>query len=150
MTWPLSLNNFTLNLIFFLTGIDMLLKQLRIQKGLSQEALAEKSNISVRTLQRIENGKNANMTTLTTLAGVLEVDVETLTCTNSPIQSWSDPQKSFISHCISFVVVMLSLTVISITSEHSQNWVWWVFLGWSIYLFYEGLDVFGILHSIDE
>ena len=41
----------------------MSLKQLRIQKGWAQEVLSEQSNISVRTLQRIENGKTANLTT---------------------------------------------------------------------------------------
>ena len=33
-------------------------KELRIKKGLSQEELAENTGLSIRTIQRIENGEN--------------------------------------------------------------------------------------------
>ena len=33
-----------------------LIKTLRLKKGITQEELAEKTEISVRTIQRIENG----------------------------------------------------------------------------------------------
>lgn len=35
------------------------LKKLRIDKGLSQEELSEKSNLSLRTIQRLENGESS-------------------------------------------------------------------------------------------
>lgn len=54
-----------------------LIKQLRIKKGLTQEELAEKTNISARTIQRIENGKvEARAYTLQSLAKALDVNFE--------------------------------------------------------------------------
>lgn len=128
----------------------MSLKQLRIQKGWSQEVLSEQSNISVRTLQRIENGKTANLTTLKALADALGVEVIQLTQPDTPISNWSQSQKAFISHLIYFVVVMFSLIVINITSTQNHSWVWWVFLGWGLYLLFEGLEAFGVLNALDS
>lgn len=128
----------------------MSLKQLRIQKGWSQDVLSEQSNISVRTLQRIENGKTANLTTLKALADALGVEVIQLTQPDTPISNWSQSQKAFISHLIYFVVVMFSLIVINITSTQNHSWVWWVFLGWGLYLLFEGLEAFGVFNVLDS
>ena len=38
-------------------GLEKRVKELRNRKGMSQELLAEKSGLSLRTIQRIENGK---------------------------------------------------------------------------------------------
>ena len=128
----------------------MLLKQLRAQKGWSQETLAEKSKISVRTIQRIENGKRANLETLKDIAYALEVEVNTLTRENKLSATLNKEQKSFISNLIYFAVVMLSLMVISVTSTESENWVWWIFLGGSLYLLFEGLEVFGVFKALED
>lgn len=56
------------------------IKDLRISKGLSQEGLATISGLSLRTIQRIENGEAApRIQTLQTLAEALEVELEELT-----------------------------------------------------------------------
>ncbi len=128
----------------------MLLKQLRAQKGWSQETLAEKSKISVRTIQRIENGKRANLETLKDIAYALGVEVNTLTQANKLSVTLNKEQKSFISNLIYFAVVMLSLMVISVTSTESENWVWWIFLGGSLYLLFEGLEVFGVFKALED
>jgi len=128
----------------------MLLKQLRAQKGWSQETLAEESKISVRTIQRIENGKRANLETLKDIAYALEVEVNTLTRENKLSATLNKEQKSFISNLIYFAVVMLSLMVISVTSTESENWVWWIFLGGSLYLLFEGLEVFGVFKALED
>lgn len=57
------------------------LKHLRAQKGLTQEALAEQSNVSLRTIQRIEMGqvqpRNATLNLLfETLGAEIPVDIE--------------------------------------------------------------------------
>jgi transcriptional regulator with XRE-family HTH domain len=64
------------------------LSRLRKSKGLSQESLAEKSNISLRTIQRIESGTaTPRPYTLKTLAETLEVPVEQLsTSQENPIE----------------------------------------------------------------
>ncbi|MEM1433976.1 MAG: helix-turn-helix transcriptional regulator [Pseudomonadota bacterium] len=56
----------------------MILKHLRISRHLSQEQLAVMSGLNVRTIQRIESGKNASVESLKSLAAALEVDIETL------------------------------------------------------------------------
>lgn len=50
------------------------LKKLRELQNLTQEELSEKSGISVRTIQRVETGKDPKGYTLRTLAKVLEVE----------------------------------------------------------------------------
>lgn len=56
------------------------IKELRILKGLTQEDLAEKTNLSVRTIQRIESGDVDPRTyTLNLLAEALGVDLEEFT-----------------------------------------------------------------------
>ena len=49
------------------------IKQLRLAKHLSQEQLAEKSKVSVRTIQRLEAGEDASISTLNLVAGSLGV-----------------------------------------------------------------------------
>ena len=50
-------------------------KQLRLDRHWSQEQLAEMSGLSVRTIQRIENGENAGLESLKSLAAVFEKDI---------------------------------------------------------------------------
>ncbi len=58
--------------------------QLRKNKGLSQESLAEMSNVSLRTIQRIEKGTvNPRSFTLKTLAEALEIQPSELTIIDS-------------------------------------------------------------------
>ncbi|MDX8338557.1 helix-turn-helix domain-containing protein [Draconibacterium sp. IB214405] len=52
-----------------------LIKELRIKKGMTQEELAEKTEVSARTIQRIENGQvDPRAYTLQMIAKALEVD----------------------------------------------------------------------------
>ena len=61
----------------------MIIRKLRLEKGFSQEQLAQFAGISTRTLQRIERGANASPETLKCLASVLETDFAIL---------WKDQQ----------------------------------------------------------
>lgn len=51
------------------------IKKLRLAKHLSQEQLAEKAQVSVRTIQRLEAGDDASISTLNLVAGALGVEV---------------------------------------------------------------------------
>ena len=62
----------------------MLVQKLRLQRGWSQEQLAELSGLSVRTIQRIERGLPASTETLKSLASVFEIDFSTLQATQEP------------------------------------------------------------------
>ncbi len=60
--------------------IGQKIKELRLLKGLTQEDLAERTHLSVRTIQRIESGDVDPRTyTLSLLAEALEVELETFT-----------------------------------------------------------------------
>lgn len=55
------------------------IKELRIQKGLTQEELADKTGLSTRTIQRIENGDvDPRIYTLNSIAEALNIDYEEL------------------------------------------------------------------------
>jgi transcriptional regulator with XRE-family HTH domain len=57
-----------------------LIKELRIKKGMTQEELAEKTEVSARTIQRIENGEvDPRAYTLQMIAKALEVDFSLFT-----------------------------------------------------------------------
>ena len=49
---------------------------MRLERHWSQEQLAEMSGLSIRTIQRIENGENAGLESLKSLAAVFETNIE--------------------------------------------------------------------------
>lgn len=57
-----------------------LIKELRIKKGITQEELAELTNLSSRTIQRIENQEvDPHAYTLQMIAKALDVDINVFT-----------------------------------------------------------------------
>lgn len=68
----------------------MILKQLRLSRQLSQEQLAQMSGLNVRTIQRIESGKNASVESLKCLASALNVDIATLNQEKFNVNKQSD------------------------------------------------------------
>lgn len=57
-----------------------LIKELRLKKGMTQEELADKTEVSARTIQRIENGEvDPRAYTLQMIARALEVDYSLFT-----------------------------------------------------------------------
>ena len=51
------------------------IKELRTARAWSQEQLAQVSDLSVRTIQRIENGEPASFETLKSIASAFDLDV---------------------------------------------------------------------------
>lgn len=68
----------TMQLVSGTKAIQMNIQKMRIEKGWSQEELATHSGLSVRTIQRIENGKRASLESLKCLAAVFETSVNDL------------------------------------------------------------------------
>lgn len=56
----------------------MITQKLRLKRGWSQQELAEISDVSLRTIQRIEAGATPSLETLKALAAVFEVSIEDL------------------------------------------------------------------------
>lgn len=63
------------------------LKQLRLQRALSQDALAAASGLHVRTVQRIESSGTASIQSLRSIARALEVDSTRLERSKDSIES---------------------------------------------------------------
>jgi len=63
-----------------------LIKELRIKKGMTQEELADRTELSARTIQRIENGEvDPRAYTLQMIAKALEVDFSIFTGNESNV-----------------------------------------------------------------
>jgi transcriptional regulator with XRE-family HTH domain len=58
--------------------MSLLIQKLRLQRGWSQQQLADLSGLSVRTVQRIESGQKATAESLKSLAAVFEVEFQEL------------------------------------------------------------------------
>lgn len=56
----------------------MAIRARRMEKGWSQEELAQHSGLSTRTIQRIENGQRASLESLKCLGAVFDTSVSTL------------------------------------------------------------------------
>ena len=55
-------------------GDFTLIQKLRLQRGWSQQQLADLSGLSVRTIQCLEKGQDASVESLKSLAAVFEID----------------------------------------------------------------------------
>ncbi|MEP0068174.1 2TM domain-containing protein [Pyruvatibacter sp.] len=135
----------------------MLIRKLRIDKGWSQETLAEVSGLSVRTIQRLERGDKASLETLTALAAVFEVDVPTLS-TEAPMYTPNELSKeerrairyvrdlkAFYSHAATYAVVIFGLFVINLFTGITTPWFIWPMLGWGVGVAAHGLSVFEVM-----
>jgi len=97
------------------------IKELRVLKGLTQEDLADKTNLSVRTIQRIESGDVDPRTyTLNLLAQALGVELEEFTRDKidqeNSIEKQSNPEQWLALLHLSGIFVMLIPPVII--------WIW--------------------------
>lgn len=69
-----------------------LIKELRIKKGMTQEELADKTEVSARTIQRIENGEvDPRAYTLQMIAKALDVDFSLFA--ENELKEKQEPQK---------------------------------------------------------
>ena len=143
----------------------MQVQKLRLQRGWSQQQLAELSGLSVRTIQRIENGSAASTESLKSLASVFEIDFPTLssesampdTPTSSPTHTPSASQqeqlallevrklKGFYLHLAQYVVVIAALCAINLLTTPHRLWFYWPALGWGIGILAHAATIFGWL-----
>ena len=135
----------------------MLVRKLRIEKGWSQETLAEVSGLSVRTIQRIERGGNASLESLSALAAVFEVDIATLTTETSMYKQkeLSEEEreaveyvrdiKAFYSHLVVYVIAITAMAASNLYMGADNLWFIWPMLGWGLGVASHGLAVFEIL-----
>ncbi len=133
----------------------MIIQKMRLQRGWSQQQLAELSGLSVRTIQRIEQGKLASNESLKSLAAVFNVDFSVFKEPDMELKlhsgSSADEElafnyvrklKGFYSHAIKYVVVICILAAVNYLKTPHVLWVPWVAAGWGLGLFFHGLRVF--------
>lgn len=140
----------------------MLIRKLRIERGWSQETLAEISGLSVRTIQRLERGGNASLETLGALAAAFEVDVATLAEETSMYaqKDLSEEErravayvrdiKAFYSHLATYVVVIVALALVNLVMGTERLWFLWPLFGWGIGVAAHGLSVFEVVSLFDS
>jgi transcriptional regulator with XRE-family HTH domain len=136
----------------------MLVQKLRLQHGWSQEQLADLSGLSVRTIQRIEQGQPASTESLKSLAAVFEIDFATLkepsvnaSLTPSPAMAADEALalnhvrhvRQFYLHLVRYGLVICFLTVVNVMTAPQRLWVIWVAVGWGLVLGLRGLRLFG-------
>lgn len=134
----------------------MIVRKLRIQRGWSQEQLAQFSGLSVRTIQRIERGATSSLESLKSLAAVFEVnindlqqgsDMETNThLSDDEIEVMEHVKdiKDFYSHLINYGVVVGAFFILNLLTSPDYIWAWWIALGWGVGVISHGLSVFEI------
>lgn len=139
----------------------MLIQKLRLQRGWSQEQLAEVSGLSVRTIQRLERGQPGSLESMNALAAVFETDLDRLKepSMDSP-QSDVRPDealalahvrkvKGFYVHLTQYLIVIPILTAINLVSYSSYLWFVWPALGWGLGVAAHGASVFGAVPFLD-
>lgn len=134
----------------------MIVRKLRLKKGWSQEQLAELSGLSIRTVQRIEQGQKPSLESLKSLAAVFETTIAELQQepTMSNGVNITDEEKtvieqvraikSFYSHLITYLVVICLLFLINLLTYPNYIWAVWPALGWGIGIINHGLSAFEV------
>lgn len=132
----------------------MTIRQRRLEKGWSQQQLAEFAGVSLRTIQRIEKGNSPTIETLKSLAAVFEVDFNELLEHDASSEidesSLSLEEKEelrhirkvqrFLKDVAYFLVSIPFLWVISRFGD--IDWVWSVVFIWGAILLWDAYEVF--------
>ncbi len=141
----------------------MSIQKLRVDRGWSQEQLAEHTGLSVRTIQRIEGGKTASLESLKCLAAVFETSVSDLVqekimtesaAEQSPITAQQERDaidyvqnlKGFHMNWIAFVVIVPCLYVFNIQVTPDDIWIMWVIVPWALAIGFHAILLFGMFH----
>ena len=128
-------------------------KALRLQRAWSQEQLAELASLSVRTIQRIENGEVPSLETLSALAAVFGVSVTELSAESMVADDSLDrrivdarlrvkQEARFYRSLVSAVIICLLLWGVNYLTSPGNDWVIWVVLIWGSLLVLRGLRLF--------
>lgn len=133
----------------------MQVQKLRLQKGWSQQQLAELSGLSTRTIQRIEAGQTPSIETLKSLASVFEIDFQQLQAGVDMEQDNTENAqaeklalmkvrklKGFYIHLIQYVVIIAGLLVLNLLKSPERFWVVWPALGWGVGVLFHAARTF--------
>ncbi|WP_148876537.1 helix-turn-helix domain-containing protein [Serratia marcescens] len=136
------------------------IRPLRLEKGWSQEQLATIAGLSTRTVQRIENGEQASLETLSAIAAALNVQVSDL---NAPPaqQAMAEEEASeeqrlrrqvaaegkLLSMAVRFAVIGVMLFAVNWFTHPQYLWSLWAIGGMSVALVMRAVRTL-LLHSV--
>lgn len=143
----------------------MLIQKLRLQRGWSQEQLADVSGVSVRTIQRLERGQPGSLETMKALAAVFEIDLDQLqepamttaaeAAPSAPASALGADEaialahvrkvRGFYTHLIQYLIVMAGLAAVNLLATPGYLWVVWPALGWGLGLLSHAASVFQLI-----
>ena len=129
----------------------MLIRQRRLDKGWTQSQLAEFSGLSLRTIQRIEQGQKPTVESQKALASVFETHMSELSYNNEIDESLLTPDemkqlkhvrkiKDFFIHLLYYLAIVPF--IILINWSHNSHWDFGIAIGWGWFLIIKGLSVF--------
>ncbi|MBH3141852.1 MULTISPECIES: helix-turn-helix domain-containing protein [Serratia] len=120
------------------------IRPLRLEKGWSQEQLAAIASLSTRTVQRIENGEQASLETLTAIAAALGVQVSDLNAPpQTPQEETPEAQRlrrqvaaegKLLSMAVRFAVIGAILLAVNVFTHPHYLWSLWAIGGMSLAL----------------
>lgn len=123
------------------------IKKLRLERHWSQDQLAEMSGLSIRTIQRIENGENAGLESLKSLASVFEINIA-----DSDKKEESDQirrEEEYVQNRKGFykllAIAILSLLVpfiLAVNDSSLWNVFLWILLSWVVLIGIYSLNIF--------
>jgi transcriptional regulator with XRE-family HTH domain len=138
----------------------MIVRKLRLQRGWSQEHLAQLSGLNIRTIQRIERGQGAGLESMKALAAVFEVSFSDLQTQDEPMNSKSSNTyatdderqaieyvrdiKGFYTHALTYMVLITGLILLNAFISPGRWWVLFAAIGWGIGLLVHALNVFEV------
>ena len=123
------------------------IKKMRLERHWSQDQLAEMSGLSIRTVQRIENGENAGLESLKSLAAVFEtniadsdkkVEMEQVRKEEAYVQNVKGFYKLLAVAILSLVVPF----ILAVSDSSNWNVFLWILLSWGVLLGVYSLNVF--------
>ena len=123
------------------------IKKMRLERHWSQDQLAEMSGLSIRTVQRIENGENAGLESLKSLAAVFEtniadsdkkVEMEQIRKEEEYVQNVKGFYKLLAVAILSLVVPF----ILAVSDSSNWNVFLWILLSWGVLLGIYSLNVF--------
>lgn len=137
---------------------SMDLKELRLEKGWSQEQLAEISGVSTRTVQRLEKGEKPGMETLKALAAAFEtsstelqkklngdMEQETMNAYKTKLQSALDyGWKGLLIHLGIFMAFITWLFILSANFGMDDELIGFVAILWGTPLVLHALKLLGV------
>ncbi len=123
------------------------IKKMRLERHWSQDQLAEISGLSIRTIQRIENGENAGLESLKSLGAVFEINIvdSDKKVEMEQIRKEEESVQNIKGFYKLLTVAILSLLVPFILAvSNSSNWnvFLWILLSWGVLLGIYSLNVF--------